>query len=153
MSHQDQNNMFDQSDLVLLEPDYGTGMRKARGIMDLSQKEAAGLLGMTQQQLSQLEKKKQWSEEMLQRVSDKLNIPRSGLDYLARERDLLQLVIQHNTFSDQSCMRNNSVENYTTYNIGDIDKADEIISKIENLISKLGKNTESLKKVMPKQKE
>ncbi|MFT4224726.1 helix-turn-helix domain-containing protein [Dysgonomonas sp.] len=150
MNHQDHNNLFGQSDLDVLEPDYGTGMRKARGIMDLSQKEAATLLGMTQQQLSQLEKKKQWSEEMLQRVSDKLKIPRSGLDYLAKERDLLQLVIQHNTFSDQS---HSCMNNYATYNIGNIDKAEEIISKIENLITKLDKNTEALKKVMPKQKE
>lgn len=153
MNQRDKNSMFDQSDLALFGPDYGAGMRKLRGILDYNQKEAAVLLDMTQQQLSQLEKKKQWSEEMLQRVSDKLDIPRSGLDFLAREKDLLQLVVQNNTFSDQSCItKNNSVEYNTTYNIGDINKAEEVISKMEDLISKLGRNTEMLRKVMPKQK-
>lgn len=151
MDNQDKNNMFDQSNLTVLEPDYGAGMRKLRGILDFSQKEAAANMGMSQQQLSQLEKKKQWTDDMLQRVSDKFNIPRAGLDYLARERDLLQLVVQNNTFSGNSSM-NNGIENQTFYNIGNLDKAEEIISKMEDLISKLGKNTESLKKVIPKQK-
>lgn len=147
MDYQEKDKVFNTAGLELLEPDYGTGMRKIRGIKDLSQKEAAALLGMTQQQLSQLEKKKQWSEEMQQRVSEKMNIPRSGLDYLANRNDLITFIVQNNTITDKSTMMN-SINGHVShnYNIGDTTKAEEIISKIEKLLSKLDKNTESLKK-------
>ncbi len=131
------------------KPNYGRGMRKLRGIMDLNQKEMAATLGMTSQQLSSLEKKDQWSDEMLQRVSEELHIPRAGLDYLANEEtDLLQYVIQHNTFSDHSGGVNNNC--YNVYNIGNVDKADEILTKIESLVSRLDKNTELMREVIPK---
>lgn len=71
------------------KPNYGRGMRKLRAIRDLSQKEMAGRLGMTQQNLSFLEQKETWPEDLLLKVSETLDVPLSGLDYLASETDLL----------------------------------------------------------------
>ena len=147
------DSILNQTNLAQLErkPHYGRGIRKLRGVLDVNQKEMAAKLNMSSQQLSQLEKKEQWSEDMLQRVSDKLSVPRSGLDYLANENDLIAYIIQNNSLADTSTMMNNMNNGYiSTYNIGDATKAEEIISKMENLISKLDKSAEALKKVMPK---
>lgn len=131
------------------KPHYGRGMRKLRGVLDVNQKEMAARLDMTSAQLSHLEKQEVWTDDMLQRVSEKLNVPRSGLDYLAAEDDLLQYIIQHNTLSDTCVMVNNG----NIYNISNVEKADAILTKIENLVSKLDKNTELMRTVIPKKKE
>ncbi len=155
MDKSEKNNSFEQTGIKLPErkPNYGRGMRKLRGILDLNQKQMAAKLDMTSQQLSNLEKKEQWTDDMLQRVSEKLNIPQSGLDYLAGENDLISYIIQNNTLSDTSTMTNNNGCVYHTYNFGNVDRAEELISKMENLVAKLNKNTESLKKVMPRKSE
>jgi transcriptional regulator with XRE-family HTH domain len=120
---------------------------------DLSQKEMAGRLGMTQQNLSFLEQKETWPEDLLLKVSETLDIPLSGLDYLASETDLLGSIIQHNTQGDEGNIGHNNTNSNcynSTYNIGNSDNAEELLAKIEGLISKLGENAESLKKAMTK---
>jgi len=133
------------------KPNYGRGMRKLRAMWDLSQKEMAGRLGMTQQNLSFLEQKETWPEDLLLKVSETLDVPLSGLDYLASETDLLGSIIQHNTQGDDSTIGHTNSNNYhNTYNIGNNDNAEELLAKIEGLISKLAENAESLKKAMTK---
>ncbi len=135
------------------KPNYGRGMRKLRAIWDLSQKEMASKLGMTQQNLSFLEQKEIWPEELLLKVSDTLNVPLSGLDYLASETDLLGSIIQHNTQGDEGNIGHSNTNSNcynSTYNIGNIDNAENVLAKIEGLISKLGETAESLKKSMAK---
>ena len=111
----------------------------------------AGRLGMTQQNLSFLEQKEAWPEDLLLKVSETLNVPMPGIDYLAREIDLLGSVIQNNTQGDDSTIGHTNSNNYhNTYNVGNNDNAEEFLTKIESLISKLGENAESLKKAMTK---
>lgn len=119
------------------KPDYSLGMRRLRGFLDINQKQMAAMLEMTPQQLSALEKNNKWSEEILQRVSEKLNIPLSGIDYLASEPDLLGSIIQHNTLgNDGNIGHINSNYNNNNFNFGKIENAEDIVSVIKTVISK-----------------
>ena len=114
------------------KPNYGRGMRKLRGILDLSQKEMAGKLNMLPQQLSLLEQKEKWTEEQLKRVSETFNIPVSGLDYLANENDLLNFIFTNNTQGDDGIIGLNNSRN--TYHFENTDKIDKLFSNLETIV-------------------
>ena len=114
------------------KPDYGRGMRKLRGILDLSQKEMAVKLNMLPQQLSIMEKKEKWSEEQLKRVSETFDIPLSGLDYLANEKDLLNVIFTDNTQEgNENIIALNNSRN--SYHFGNSDRIDELFTKFEKI--------------------
>ena len=115
------------------KPDYGRGMRRLRGILDLSQKEMAVKLNMAPQQLSLLEQKEKWSDEQLKRVSETFNIPLSGLDYLANENDLLNVIFANNTQGDDGIIGLNNSRH--TYNFGNSGKIDELFSYLETIVT------------------
>ena len=118
--------------LIVSKPDYGRGMRRLRGILDLSQKEMAVKLNMQPQQLSIMEKKEKWTEEQLKRVSDTFDIPLSGLDYLAKETDLLNIIYTNNTQGNDSIIGQNNSRN--TYHLGQSDRIDELFTQFEKII-------------------
>ena len=114
------------------KPDYGRGMRRLRGILDLSQKEMAVKLNMLPQQLSVMEKKDKWTEEQLIRVSKTFDIPLSVLDYLANETDLLNFIYSNNTQGNDSIIGQNNSRN--TYHLGNSDKIDELFTIVEKIV-------------------
>lgn len=116
------------------KPHYGRGMRKLRGIMDLSQKQMAARLDMTPQQLGQLEQKDTWTDEVLQRISSSLNIPVSGFDYLANEADLLGFIITNNTQGDGGIIGQNNFHN--TYHFGNAEQIEKLFARLEAIINK-----------------
>lgn len=130
------------------KPNYGRGMRKLRGILDLNQKEMAVRLGMTSQQLGQLEKKDKWTDEVLQRVADSLNIPVSGLDYLANESDLLGFIITNNTQGDGGIIGQNNFHN--TYHFGNAEQIEKLFVRLESIINTWTQKVETMEKNVKK---
>ena len=116
------------------KPNYGRGIRRLRGILDLSQKEMAAKLDMLPQQLSVLEKKEKWTDDKLEKVSKTFDIPISGLDYLASENDLLNVIFTNNTQEgDENIITLNNSRN--TYNIGNPDRMDKLFAHIETIVN------------------
>ena len=115
------------------KPNYGRGMRRLRGILDLSQKEMAAKLNMLPQQLSVLESKEKWTEEQLNRVAKTFDIPLSGLDFLANENDLLNVIFANNTQEgNESVIALNNSRN--TYHFGNSEKIDELFAQVEKIV-------------------
>lgn len=136
----------DQISKILSTPqkDYGRGMRKLRGILDLNQKEMAAKLGMPPQQLSVLEKKEEWTEEQLERVSKACDIPMSGLDLLATDSDALRFFITNNTLGDGGIIGQNNFHN--TYHFGDADKIEQLFDRFEGIVKEWSVKVEGLEK-------
>ena len=115
------------------KPNYGRGIRRLRGILDLSQKEMAAKLNMLPQQLSVLERKEKWTVEQLTRVSETFDVPLSGLDYLANETDLLNFIFTNNTQGNNSIICSNNSRN--TYHFGNSEKIDELFAHFETIMN------------------
>jgi len=123
---------------------YGNGLRKFRRIFDLTHKETAALLGMTAPQLTALERKELWTEEELRQTCERLNVPVSGIAFLAEERPPASFTIQHNTLGDSGII---GINNY----LNKCDRACDVkiaglLEKVEHTLRELSEKVESLEK-------
>lgn len=117
--------------------DYGRAARRVGAMMDMNQKEMAAKLGMTPQQLSQLLKKENWTDEQKKRISEAFGIPLQGFESLAAESDLLNFYITNNTAGDGGNTIGQS--NFHIYNFNN-DKVD----KVEDIMAGLAETTKNL---------
>jgi len=117
--------------------DFGRAARRIGALMDMNQKEMAAKLDMTPQQLSQLLKKENWTDEQKKRISDAFNIPVQGFESLATETDLLGFYITNNTAAGGGSTIGQS--NFHIYNFNN-DKSD----KIEDIVSELAQATKNI---------
>ena len=123
---------------------YGNGLRKFRRILDLTYKETAALLGITPDQLTVLERKEQWTEEELRQTCKRLNVPVSGIAFLAEEIPQTSFVIQHNTLGDSGII---GINNYLNKCNGSCHtKIGGLLEKIEHAPLQLSAKVESLEK-------
>jgi len=123
---------------------YGNGLQKFRRIFDLTHKETAALLGMTPPQLTALERKEQWTEEELRQTCDRLNVPVSGIAFLAKEIPPTSFVIQHNTLGDSGIIGINNYMNKC--NGACYSKIAGLLEKVEHTLLELSAKVESLEK-------
>lgn len=123
--------------------DYGRAARRVGALMDMNQKEMAAKLGMTPQQLSQLLKKENWTDEQKKRIAEAFGIPLQGFESLAAESDLLNFYITNNTAGDGGNTIGQS--NFHIYNFNN-DKTD----KIEDIMAGLAETTKGLAMLLGK---
>ncbi|WP_165027265.1 hypothetical protein [Dysgonomonas sp. ZJ279] len=131
------DNYLDEIIAKRKKTDYGRATRRIGALMDMNQKEMAVKLGMTPQQLSQLLKKDNWTDEQKKRVAEAFEIPLQGFESLAAESDLLSLYITNNTANDSSSIIGG--QNNYTYHIAANKK-----ENVEDIMMGLAETTKGL---------
>lgn len=125
---------MDNTETIVHKKHHGHNVKRLREIIGMKQEALAQGLGVNQQRMSAIEQKEELDDELLERISELLKVPKEAIENFDEEK---AINIINNSFDNCNSPFAQAFAQNSTLNINPIEKWLEALKKNEELYDKL----------------